>query len=135
MLNPTEKKLISGRGEVELLVNTFYERVQKDDLIGPIFNEIAKIDWDHHLPKMYAFWDDLLFANDSYRGRPFPPHMKFDLTREHFDRWVSLFTQTVDDLFVGLKADEVKIRAQRIALNFQINLGLVRLDLEKKDLP
>ena len=49
-------KAINNREDIELLVNKFYEKVKVDETIGYIFNEIANINWDKHLPKMYDFW-------------------------------------------------------------------------------
>lgn len=119
------KKLIEDRQDIELLVNSFYDKVRRDELIGPIFNEVAKVDWNEHLPKLYNFWSDLLLGSDEYRGRPFPPHIPLNLKPDHFVRWLELFFATVDEHFVGAKADEVKSRAYRIAQNFMINLGYI----------
>lgn len=116
---------IDSRKNIIQIVDSFYEKVRKDDLIGPIFNETAKVDWDEHLPKLYNFWEDLLFGTDNYKGRPFPPHTQLNLKLEHFERWLDLFTTTVDEKFEGLKAEEMKARARRIAYNFSYNLGLV----------
>lgn len=120
-------KAILDRQDIEKMVLGFYTKVQADDLIGPIFNDQAKVDWNIHLPKMYDFWEDLLLGSDKYRGRPFPPHMPLGLSREHFNRWVGLFLENIDENFEGEKANEARYRAQRIALNFQINLGLVQI--------
>ena len=122
-MNPS-KVPITGRDDVKQLVDSFYEKVKCDQLIGPIFNDIARVDWNEHLPKLYNFWEDLLFGIDNYNGRPFPPHMKLDLKPEHFDRWLGLFCETVDEKFTGFKAEEIKTRAHRIAKNFAINLNL-----------
>ena len=119
------RKPIENRQDIQLLVDGFYDKVRKDSLIGPIFNDVAKVDWDEHLPKLYNFWSDLLLGEDSYRGRPFPPHMQLNLQPGHFERWLYLFVQTVDENFVGVKADEAKNRALRIARNFMINLSLM----------
>lgn len=116
------KKPIENREDIELMVNSFYEKVTKDDLIGPFFNEVAKTNWDIHLPKMYSFWSDLLLGSADYMGRPFPPHVPLGLEKKHFERWLSLFVQTVDEHFIGLKADEAKNRALRIASNFMTNI-------------
>lgn len=122
-------KLLENRDDVIHMVNEFYAKVQKDELIGPIFNDQAKVDWSKHLPKMYDFWEDLLFHQDNYSGRPFPPHIPLGLEQRHFERWVHLFLATVEENFYGFKADEVKTRAQKIAFNFQVNLGLIKFDL------
>jgi hemoglobin len=120
-----EKKMIESRADIELLVDSFYSKVKQDPLIGPIFNDVAKVNWDEHLPKLYDFWSDLLLGEDNYRGRPFPPHIPLKLEAQHFERWLSLFCKVVDEKFLGLKANEVKSRAFRIARNFMINLSLL----------
>lgn len=115
-------KPIETRTDIEKLVNEFYDKVRKDELIGPIFNDVAKVNWDEHLPKLYNFWSDLLLGENTYEGRPFPPHLPLNLKGEHFERWLTLFLQTVDESFVGLKAEEAKRRALNIARNFMINI-------------
>ncbi|KYG70245.1 sec-independent protein translocase TatC [Bdellovibrio bacteriovorus] len=119
------RKPIENREDIRLLVDEFYSKVRQDPYIGPIFTDVAKVDWEEHLPKLYNFWADLLLGEDTYRGRPFPPHMKLNLQQGHFEQWLRLFTQTVDENFVGLKASEAKSRALRIARNFMINLSLM----------
>src|SRR5688500_15358355 len=98
----TAKREIKTREDIVLLVDTFYSKVKDDELIGPIFTDVAQIDWQHHLPKMYDFWTTQLIGPPSYEGRPFPPHMKLSLEREHFQRWLKLFSATVDELFIGM---------------------------------
>ncbi|WP_413568219.1 group III truncated hemoglobin [Bdellovibrio sp. HCB117] len=119
------RKPIETREDIKLLVDEFYSKVRQDPYIGPIFTDVAKVDWEEHLPKLYNFWADLLLGEDTYRGRPFPPHMKLNLQQGHFEQWLRLFTQTVDENFVGMKASEAKSRALRIARNFMINLSLM----------
>ena len=111
---------ISNPVDIRTLIDTFYTKVQADDLIGFIFNEIAQVNWPHHLPVMYAFWEFLLLGTpDAYRGNPiqkhFDLHQKFPLKIEHFDRWVNLFQTTVDELFEGPVAENAKFRAFAIA--------------------
>lgn len=121
-------KTLETTDDVKLLVDSFYAKVRLDPLIGPIFIDVAKVDWDEHLPRLYKFWGDLLLGSNEYHRRPFPPHIPLNLKLEHFERWLQLFIATVDEHFVGLKADEAKHRALRIARNFCINLGLIRLE-------
>jgi hemoglobin len=121
----SQRKALETRDDVKLLVDSFYAKVRQDSLIGPIFTDVAKVNWDEHLPKLYNFWADLLLGEDTYRGRPFPPHMKLNLIPSHFEQWLRLFVATVDENFVGLKAEEAKGRALRIARNFMINLNLL----------
>lgn len=125
MTATAQRKPLETREDVKLLVDSFYAKVRADGYIGPIFTDVAKVDWDEHLPKLYNFWSDLLLGEDTYRGRPFPPHTKLNLERGHFEQWLRLFVETVDEHFVGLKANEAKERAYRIARNFMINLQLL----------
>jgi len=111
---------ISTPADIRALIDTFYEKVQADDVIGYIFNDIAQVDWPHHLPIMYKFWEFLLLGTqDAYRGNPiqkhYDLHAKHPLKIEHFDRWVKLFQGTVDELFEGAGADNAKFRAFAIA--------------------
>lgn len=127
MLSDRPKKPdLSHRSELESLLDAFYAKVRVDPLIGPKFNEVAKVDWEEHLPKIYNFWDTLLFGAENYRGRPFPPHVPLDLEPEHFQRWLQLFFETVDERHQGFKADEAKTRAFNIGRNFLANLQAIR---------
>lgn len=113
-----DKVEINGMEEIKLLVDSFYERIKQDPLLSPIFQDIMQVNWEMHLPKMYDFWDNILFQTGNYKGRPFPPHLhvneKEKLTEVHFERWITLFNETVDDLFTGIKAKEIKFKAANI---------------------
>ena len=116
------EKEITSRAEIEILVTQFYGKVRKDTLIGPIFNDMAKVNWDEHIPKLINFWSDILLGEETYYGRPFPPHLRFNLEVSHFERWLKLFIETVDENFKGMKAEEAKSRAMNIARNFLTNI-------------
>jgi hemoglobin len=111
---------ISDRRDVMRLVNVFYDRVRQDDILGPIFDETAQVDWSTHLPRMYDFWDTVLFAAGTFKGDPLNVHRQLaaraPMTRREFGRWLDLFHTTVDDLFAGPMADQAKDRASRIAV-------------------
>ena len=117
---------ISNIDDIKLLVNTFYEKVQNDDLIGPIFNEKMTGRWPEHLEKMYRFWQTLLLEEHTYSGSPFPPHKHLPVNQSHFDRWMEIFTKTVDSLFVGKLAEEAKIRAANMAYMFNYKIEYFR---------
>ena len=110
---------ISNREDIELLVNTFYDRVRTDGVIGYLFTDVARVDWSEHLPKMYNFWENILFYTGNYSGSPMlvhrELHQKSTMNEGHFQHWVTLFTATVDDLFEGERATEIKDRATNIA--------------------
>lgn len=103
---------LEGRTGIVRLVNAFYERVRSDDLLGFIFDEVAGVDWDAHLPKMYAFWETVLFRSGGYTGNPLAAHAKLvpltGMGKPQFDRWLELFRATVDDLYAGENAEHIK---------------------------
>ncbi|MFI5151849.1 MAG: group III truncated hemoglobin [Chitinophagales bacterium] len=120
------KKDISSREDIIRLVDKFYDHVRSDEVIGFLFNEIARVDWQKHLPRMYDFWENIVFQSGSYNGNPMivhaQLHQKYPLSRRHFDRWLNLFESTVDDLFEGEKARLIKMRAASIAVVMQHNV-------------
>ncbi len=116
------QKDIKSRADIELLVNQFYNKVNQDVLLAPVFSHV---DWPHHLPIMYNFWSSMLLGDQSYQSNPFQKHIHLAINATHFNRWLELFTQTVDEHFAGFKADEVKSRAQSIAGVFQHKMGLL----------
>ena len=121
------KKDIHNREDIIQLVDTFYGMVQENNKIGPIFTEVAKVDWVHHLPKMYDFWESILFGKAIYKGNPMLVHFalndKTSLQTAEFETWKTIFFNTVDDLFEGPNAELIKQKAQSIAdlMHFKIN--------------
>jgi len=113
------KNDIQNRSDIELLVNTFYEKVRENKVLGYIFNDVAKINWESHLPKMYSFWASILLGEHSYSGNPMQKHIALskvtEMTDKEFSEWLYLFIETVDELFEGEKANEAKLRAGNIA--------------------
>lgn len=113
------KKDIEHRDDIVLLVNSFYKKVNENKILEPIFNDVAKINWDEHLPKMYSFWASLLLGEHSFSGNPMMKHVELskltNMTETEFSEWLLLFNQTVDDLFEGTNALEAKTRAANIA--------------------
>ncbi|WP_300094626.1 group III truncated hemoglobin [Flavobacterium sp.] len=110
---------IKNRKDIEILVNTFYDRIKNDDVIGYLFNDVAQVNWEIHLPKMYNFWENILFFTANYEGNPMARHkelhQKSPMIPSHFRHWNKLFTETVDKLFEGQKAEEIKNRALNIS--------------------
>lgn len=110
---------ILGRDEIVQLVDRFYAKVGEDETLGFIFNDIAKVDWLSHLPKMYAFWQTVLFRDGGFRGDPIGKHARLvPLTmmgRQQFDQWLKLFKETVDELFDGENATQIKACAADMA--------------------
>ncbi len=119
---------IKDLNDVKLLVDSFYNTVQVDKLIGPIFNAVIQNRWPEHLEKMYKFWHTILFDSHTYQGRPFPPHAQLPISKEHFDRWLLLFEENLDHQFEGPIAEEARYRANKMAELFQIKLKHIQQD-------
>ena len=89
------KKDIRNRKDIENLVNAFYEKVKTDEIIGYLFTDIAKVNWELHLPKMYDFWENVLFQSANYNGNPMVVHknlhQKSTMNQAHFQQWRELW--------------------------------------------
>lgn len=110
---------IRNRKDIEKLIDVFYEEIRSDQVIGYFFTDVAKVNWEVHLPKMYNFWDNILFQSGNFNGSPMTVHKELHhqstMTQDHFLHWNKLFIQTVDKLFHGEKANEIKSRASNIS--------------------
>jgi hemoglobin len=117
---------IESRVDCEQLVRTFYGRALVDPIIGFLFTDVAKLDLEEHVPRITNFWETILLGAHSYGGGAFRPHaelhIKVPLTRGHFDRWLHLWTTTVDELFEGERAELAKSHAIRVAAAFESRL-------------
>jgi hemoglobin len=117
---------ITNLNDIKVLVDNFYTKIRDEKLLGPIFNGIIGDNWPAHLTKMYGFWQTLLLDTPAYSGSPFLKHAKLPIAKEHFDRWMELFNETVDEHFAGVKADEAKWRAARMSEMFQYKLDYLK---------
>ncbi len=113
------KKDISTRADIFLLVSKFYEKVRKDAVLGPFFNDTIS-DWDAHLEHLTTFWESSLFLKTKYYGNPLEAHAKVDaahnysITEMHFGLWLNLWLQTIDELYAGDYAENAKRRARKM---------------------
>lgn len=121
-----QKKDLLTPDDVKLMVDSFYNKVNHDELLSPVFNDFAKVDWNHHLPKMYNFWNTILFFKGDYKGSPFDKHIPLPIEGKHFERWLSLFDQNIDEIFEGPNANEAKLRAKTIGYTFKAKLESIK---------
>lgn len=119
LTNPMNRTDILGRTDIIKLVDSFYLKVRADEPLGNIFDGVAKVDWETHLPKLYNFWDSVLFRAGTFRGNPIAAHMKLiehaDMSWPMFERWLVLFRATVNELFKGENADHIVRCAEDMA--------------------
>lgn len=115
---------IETRADVEKLLDAFYAVVPKDPEIGHHFDDL---DLPSHLPVIADFWEKVLFGAPVYFNNPLVVHQKLHarspLKPEHFDRWVAIFSQAVDDLFEGETATAAKLKAAAIGRSLDQRLN------------
>ena len=125
-----QKGDILGRREIETLMRRFYASVRQDAVLGPVFDEVARVDWDEHIPKLCDFWETVLFRTGGYRGNPLGVHRvlagQVAMDRGMFDRWLELFRETVEGNFAGENAGHIVRVAADMAnvLHSRIQEGL-----------
>lgn len=115
-------KTIENRQDINILVNTFYAKIRKDDLLGPIFNNhIPEERWPEHLSKLTDFWETNLFGVARFKGNPTHKHINVDrnlnhtIDQAHFGRWLELWIETIDELYEGEFAEKAKNSAHKMA--------------------
>ncbi|TKK71009.1 group III truncated hemoglobin [Ilyomonas limi] len=113
---------IATLDDIKYLVDTFYDKVRDDATLAPVFNAVIQDRWLQHLEKMYTFWQTVLLGEHTYFSSPFPPHAKLPVDHAHFEQWLQLFTQTIDELFSGDTAEEAVWRANKMAQLFEMKI-------------
>lgn len=126
------KRDIQDERDVELLVNNFYNQVRNDELLYAIFEPVIQNNWDAHLKLMADFWSTLLLYTKKYNGDPLPKHLPLNLSKLHFDRWLYLFSKTIDDMFDGQIAENAKKRASSIAKIMKAVKGISDNEVNKE---
>jgi hemoglobin len=113
-------KQLQTAADIHELVNTFYGKVLQDQLLAPFF---TRLNFVEHLPKMEQFWRFALLSEPGYTTNVTEKHLHMPLEQAHFERWTTLFKQTVDELFKGDLAEQAKQRAALIGwtINSKMN--------------
>jgi hemoglobin len=110
---------LDTRAEIHDLVVRFYREIAFDELLAPVFVEVAEVDWSNHIPKLIDYWCRVLLGHPGYDGFILGAHRRVDQLQpfcvEFFDRWYALFERTVDEGWSGPTADAAKSHAARIA--------------------
>ncbi|MCB0977894.1 MAG: group III truncated hemoglobin [Acidimicrobiales bacterium] len=105
--------------DIEEMVTRFYRVVAQDDLLGPMYNQVARVDWSVHVPKLASFWFQALLGIDGFEGNLSRAHERVNelspYTPAHFERWLELFHETVEEGWVGPRADRALRLAEHVA--------------------
>ena len=109
------------------LVDLFYGRVRKDDLIGPVFNR-AIDDWPEHLERLQAFWSSVMLTSGRYKGRPLPAHVKHgdSIRQASFDRWL----EPTEEVLPPAAAAAMQEKAGRIAESLSLGIAFARGEMK-----
>ena len=115
-------KALGSRLDLRVLVESFYSKIRKDEILGPIFNKhIAEDEWPPHLAKLTDFWEMKLLGGTNFQGSPTRKHIDVDrasghtISQEHFAHWLRLWIETVDESFAGDLAERAKAQARKMA--------------------
>jgi len=115
-------KQIENRKDISILVNSFYSKIRKDELLGPIFNNhIPDEKWPEHLSKLTDFWETNLFGIAKFKGSPTQKHINVDknlnysIEQKHFGMWLQLWFETINELYEGENADKAKNSARKMS--------------------
>lgn len=126
-----EKRTLSTVEDIELLIDTFYDRILKHEALSYFFSDAVK-NWDFHKQQFVRYWSSQILFTDTYEGSPLGRHVFIDnhfehkFRKEHFDDWARVWAETVDDLFEGEKADLAKESGVNMARNIYLKMFVNR---------
>ena len=110
---------------IACLVDTFYERVREDALLGPVFNA-AVHDWPAHKRTLTDFWCSVALRANRYRGNPMGVHRALSgIGEAHFQRWLALWRETVPRVIEAEGAARLVEHAERIGVSLRLGMGLL----------
>jgi len=119
---------LDSRTAIHDVVVHFYREVVFDELLGPVFDEVAEVDWSQHLPKLVDYWCRVLLREPGYDGLILAAHRHVHEMQpfrvEHFDRWYELWVASVDSRWAGPRADAAKAHARHLGEVLARQLGV-----------
>ena len=109
---------LTSRTQVNDLVIAFYREIMFDDLLGPVFEEVAEVDWPEHILNLIDYWCWILHGTKGFRGSVTRTHRHLHalepIETEHCDRWISLWRSCIDERFTGPLADKAVSHAETL---------------------
>lgn len=109
-------KDINSKEDIELLIRKFYSSLLEINEMKPPFEGL---DFEKHIPHIVAFWAFVLLDEEGYKTNVFDKHIHLPIKPHMFDIWLKTFTDSVDELFKGEKAELAKQRATVLAFTFK----------------
>src|SRR5687767_1355238 len=109
--------------DIARLVDRFYDRVQADPVLGPVFNP-AVDDWDEHKRTLVSFWSSIALGTRSYRGNPMAAHRPHPIRAEHFAHWLAQWREVAEAELPPEHAERMIEHATRIGLSLRYGMGM-----------
>jgi len=118
---------LATRADIHDVVVAFYREVVFDDVLGPVFTEVAETDWSMHIPRLIDYWCRVLLGQPGSTGALLASHRHVHaiepLRPEHFDRWVALWFASIDERWAGPTSEQAKAHAIRVGSVIAGRLG------------
>jgi len=109
---------LDQRSAIHDLVVHFYREIVFDEVLDPVFSEVAEVDWAIHIPKLIDYWCRVLLGQPGYVGELVAAHRHVHdieaFRLEHFDRWYALWVASIDAGWAGPLAERAKRHAARV---------------------
>src|SRR5512138_1719662 len=104
------------------VILSFYEKVRRDAVLGPVFAEAIGDDWDPHIERIMLFWLTATRLSRGYDGRNFmPAHVRNPAIRAgQLPRWLELFRETAAEVCTREVASVLVDIAERMAETLEI---------------
>lgn len=110
---------LDTRTAIHDLVVAFYREVVFDEVLAPVFEEVAETDWAVHIPRLIDYWCRILLGERVYNGALLEAHREVHRREafrdEHFDRWLRLWVTSIDARWQGPRAEHAKAHAEATA--------------------
>jgi hemoglobin len=119
-----------NKTHIENLITNFYEQIKQDELLGPIFNDVAKVNWEEHIPLLVNFWSSIMLGTNEYHGGAFGKHVMLShqtpINKQHFDHWLEIFTQQANQDLPKPYNEIIVNRANMIAQSLLTGIELYK---------
>jgi hemoglobin len=110
---------IQNLEDIKLFSDIFYQKLLADERIKHYF---VTLDLLHHMPRIYGFWNMILFGDTTYKTNMMEAHISLNLKKEDFPIWLRHFESSINANFEGEKAEEAISRANAIAMTMRYKL-------------
>ena len=120
---------ISSKEDIHFIITEFYKKLISDSEMLPFFEEIVQQNHlEKHLEIITDFWQDILFQTNSYQNNVLQKHLDFNekvrFKKVHFKKWLFYLQTTIDASFKVQVAQNMKDRANSIAMVMQVKFKL-----------